>query len=236
MERNVPTTSWGNFQSFVASAPVDADLLDPKSWSFTPRLKYDREHWKPGNAWLEGNVVMDPKGNIWNILRVNNNEDDQATMYRISDDGQASDSTTVQFIGLPGATKKFNIRFDPKSELYYTFTNYALPRHREFHRERARNAQVLLSSPNLTEWTIRGLVLYHPDVEHHGFQYLDWQFDGKDIVIASRTAYEDGLGGAKRQHDANFLTFHRLKNFRKYRTPKAWRPLMEGVTGFTVLK
>ncbi len=237
MERNVPTTSWGNFQSFVASASVDADLLDPKNWSFTPRLTYDRQHWKPGDAWLEGNVVMDPEGQLWDILRVNNPEDDQAAMYKVGDDGKTADSTSVKFIKLPGATKKFNIRHDPKSNLYYTLANYTLPEQRGYKQlGSVRNAQVLASSPNLTDWTIRGLVLYHLDVNHHGFQYLDWQFDGKDLVIASRTAYEDGLGGAKRQHDANFLTFHRLKNFRKYRTPKAWRPLLEGATGFTVLK
>ncbi len=236
MERNVPVTSWGNFQSFVASAPVDANLLDPKSWSFTQRLSYNKAEWKPGDAWLEGNVVMNPNGEVWNILRVNNLEDDQAVMYRISDDGQTSDSTTVKFIKLPGATKKFNIRFDPKSKLYYTFTNYALPRHRVYKRERARNAQVLLSSPDLETWTIRGIVLYHPDVEKHGFQYLDWQFNGKDIIIASRTAFDDGMGGADNQHNSNFLTFHRLKNFRAYRTPDEWKPLLEGVAGFAVLK
>lgn len=235
MERNVPVTSWGNFQSFVASAPVGADLLDPKSWSFTPRLTYDRATFQPGSTWLEGNVVMDPEGQLWDILRVNSVEDDRAAMYKVGDDGKTSDSTSVKFIQLPGAAKKFNIRFDPKTKLYYTFSNYTLPKDREEHRG-ARNAQVMLSSPNLTDWTIRGLVLYHPDVEKHAFQYLDWQFDGKDIVIASRTAYADGLGGAHRAHDANFLTFHRLKNFRKYRTPKAWQPLLEGVRGFAVLK
>lgn len=73
MERNVPVTSWGNFQSFIASAPVDANLLDPKSWTFTQRLKYDRDNWKPGNAWLEGNVAMNPKGEIWDIKPMNNN-------------------------------------------------------------------------------------------------------------------------------------------------------------------
>ncbi len=234
MERNVPATSWGNFQSFVASAPVGADLLDPKSWSFTPRLTYDRAQWKPGSTWLEGNVVIDPEGQLWNILRVNPG-DDRAAMYRVGDDGKTADSTSVKFIELPGAAKKFNIRFDPETKLYYTFTNYALPENQEKHRG-ARNSQVLLSSPNLTDWTIRGLVLYHPDVEKHAFQYLDWQFDGNDIVIASRTAYADGLGGAHRAHDANLLTFHRLKKFRKYRTPKTWRPLMAGIEGFAVLK
>ncbi|GAB3961932.1 sialidase family protein [Spirosoma harenae] len=236
MERNVPVTSWGNFQSFVASAPVDANLLDSKSWTFTPRLVYNKSLWKPGNAWLEGNVVENPKGEIWNILRVNNLEDDQAAMYRVSDDGKVSDSTTVKFIKLPGACKKFNIRLDPKSKRYYTFTNYALPKHRTYRRERARNAQVLLSSPDLENWTIHGIILYHPEIDNHGFQYLDWQFDGKDIIVASRTAFEDGMGGADNQHNSNFLTFHRVKNFRNYRTPAEWKPLLENITDFVVLK
>lgn len=236
MERNVPTTSWGNFRSFVASAPVDADLLNPKNWTFTQHLIYNKTDWKPGNAWLEGNVVMNPKGEIWNILRVNNLEDDQAVMYQVGNDGQTADSTTVKFIKLPGACKKFNIRFDPKTELYYTFTNYALPKHRVYKRERARNSQVMLSSPDLENWTIRGIILYNPDVEKHGFQYLDWQFDGNDIVVASRTAFEDGMGGADNQHNSNFLTFHRVKNFRKYRTPDEWKPLLENITDFVVLK
>jgi len=30
----------------------------------------------------------------------------------------------------------------------------------------------------------------------------------------SRTAFDDGLGGAPRTHDANFLTFHRFGDFR----------------------
>jgi len=35
-----------------------------------------------------------------------------------------------------------------------------------------------------------------------------------DIIAACRTAYDDGLGGANNYHDANFLTFHRIVNFR----------------------
>ncbi|OIN59957.1 sialidase family protein [Arsenicibacter rosenii] len=234
MERNVPVTSWGNFRSFVASAPVGADLLDPASWQFTPQLVYNKDAWKPGNAWLEGNVVMDPEGNILNILRVNNPEDDQAVMYRVSADGKTADSASVRFITLPGACKKFNIRFDAKTKRYYTFTNYALPAYRAYKRERARNAQVMISSPDLKNWTIRGIVLHHPDIEKHGFQYVDWQFDGKDIVMACRTAFDDNMGGADNQHNSNFLTFHRVKNFRRYRTPGQWSSLLEGITDFTV--
>jgi hypothetical protein len=59
------------------------------------------------------------------------------------------------------------------------------------------------------------LLLYHPDVEQHGWQYLDWLIEGDDLIVASRTAWDDGLGGAARAHDANFLTFHRVSRFRE---------------------
>ena len=52
------------------------------------------------------------------------------------------------------------------------------------------------------------------DVKKIGFQYLDWQFDGADIVAVSRTSYPDGMGGAENFHNSNFLTFHRIHNFR----------------------
>ena len=52
------------------------------------------------------------------------------------------------------------------------------------------------------------------DVAKHGFQYVDWLFDGPDIIAACRTAYDDGQGGAHNAHDANYLTFHRISSFR----------------------
>jgi len=35
------------------------------------------------------------------------------------------------------------------------------------------------------------------------------------IELAVRTAYDDGGGGAHNAHDANYLTFHRFRNFRR---------------------
>jgi hypothetical protein len=49
----------------------------------------------------------------------------------------------------------------------------------------------------------------------HGFQYVDWLIDGDDIIAACRAAYDDGMGGAHNYHDANYLTFHRIANFRR---------------------
>ena len=61
---------------------------------------------------------------------------------------------------------------------------------------------------------MRCIVLYHPDPARHGFQYVDWLFDGDDLIAVSRTAYDGSLGGARNFHDTNFLTFHRLTHFR----------------------
>ncbi len=78
-----------------------------------------------------------------------------------------------------------------------------------------RNTLALTTSPDLLHWTVRAILLTHPDVKKHGFQYADWQFDGDDIIAVSRTASDDGLGGANNYHNANFLTFHRWENFRE---------------------
>ena len=35
------------------------------------------------------------------------------------------------------------------------------------------------------------------------------------LIAVSRTAFDDNVGGSHNQHDANYFTFHRIKNFRK---------------------
>ena len=78
-----------------------------------------------------------------------------------------------------------------------------------------RNTLALTSSANLRDWEVRSVILSHPDTVHHGFQYVEWLFEGDDIIAACRTAYDDEFGGAHNNHDANFLTFHRIEGFRQ---------------------
>lgn len=214
-----PTSEWGKrYSAMVLSAPVDADLLNADNWQKTNYLPFDPAYLN-GNfrAWLEGNVVVDPDGNVVDILRVDipAGIEEQAAVVRISQDGKtASFDHERDFIPLPGGSKKFTIRYDDKSKRYWMLTNYISPEYKERHPAGVRNKQALCSSPDLRKWTIHQIVLDHPDVEKHGFQYVDWLFDGDDIVFLSRTAYDDEQGGANNNHDANFLTFHRIDNFR----------------------
>jgi hypothetical protein len=46
---------------------------------------------------------------------------------------------------------------------------------------------------DLIRWTVDSILLKHPDPLKHGFQYADWQFDGRDIIFVSRTAYSADL-------------------------------------------
>ena len=53
-----------------------------------------------------------------------------------------------------------------------------------------------------------------------GFHYVDWQFDGDDLIYLVRTAY----AGAHNFHDANRITFHRLDGFRSLLGPTCHGP------------
>lgn len=209
---------WGvRYRAMMMSAPVDADLLKASNWTFSNYLSRDPA-WLNGkfNAWLEGNAVVTPEGKVANVLRVDfNPQGGLAAIVRVSDDGKtARFDPAHDIVAFPGGATKFTIRFDPTSGHYWTLSNFTPVFHRDYRASETRNTLALASSPDLRIWTIRSIVLYHPDVVNHAFQYVDWLFEGNDLIMVSRTAYDDGLGGAHRAHDANLLTFHRIKDFR----------------------
>ncbi len=213
-----PPVGWGiNYRSGMLSAPVDADLLNAENWTNTNFLPSDRA-WNGGDmgAWLEGNAVVAPDGQVVNVLRVQTRSpDEKAAIVRISADGkEASFDPATGFVEFPGGAKKFTIRFDPQSKRYWSLASIVHPKHRAANPGGIRNTLALTCSADLRHWIVRAIVLYHPDTRKHGFQYVDWLFDGDDLIAACRTAYDDGLGGAHNAHDANYLTFHRIHDFR----------------------
>ena len=106
----------------VISAAADADLLQAKNWKATNFLPYAKE-WS-GRAWLEGNVVIAPKGGIAEILRVQRPGGETAAIVDISSDGTtASFQPKDGFLAFPGGSNKFTIRHDPKSNRYWALVN-----------------------------------------------------------------------------------------------------------------
>ncbi|HPF03643.1 MAG TPA: exo-alpha-sialidase, partial [Bacteroidales bacterium] len=152
------------------------------------------------------------------ILRVATREKgrDMAAIVNVSDDGKTVAFDPAKgFIDFIGGARKFTIRFDETSRRYWTICNMAGEEYSDLDAGSVRNTLVIKSSKDLINWTVHEILLHHPDVKKHGFQYIDWQFEGKDIIYVSRTAYDDNSGGANNYHDANYMTFHRIKNFRK---------------------
>lgn len=210
---------WGmRYRAGMLSVPMDADLLNATNWTFSNFIPRD-SNWLNGDfrAWLEGNAVRTRDGRIVNILRVDTPGcPEKAAIVDISADGKtASFDPATGFIDFPGGAKKFSIRHDPRSDLYWSLATIVPARHQKLGRPGGiRNTLALVASPDLRQWTTRCILLYHPDTAKHGFQYPDWLFDGDDLIAVVRTAHDDGQGGARNNHDANFLTFHRWKNFR----------------------
>lgn len=224
MEDAMGPDGWGLcFRSFMMSAPLDADLLKADSWTESEKISWGG--WEPFGGFLEGNAVVTPEGEIVDILRVHEPKmGGIAAMIQVSADGKSLTFDPEKgFIDFPGGCKKFTIRYDPASKRYWSLTNYAHDRDRQraLNVERQRNTLALTSSADLKHWVVHSIVLYHPDVRRVGFQYADWQFEKDDIIAVCRTAF----GDAPNCHDANYLTFHRIRSFRN-RSMKD-RPLRE---------
>jgi hypothetical protein len=202
---------------FVMSAPREADLLKKSSWTCSAPIVFNPTFLQ-GNfrGLVEGTITIGPEGSPVTLYRVDCREGEKALVAKCDRTGEVLGFDPLRdFINFPGGCKKFIVRYDAVSKLYWSLSDWVPPRHTGYNVERTRNTLALVSSADLHRWTIRTVVLHHPDVSCHAFQYVDFQFDGKDMIALSRTAYEDGLGGAHSQHDSNLITFHRFKNFRK---------------------
>jgi len=122
------STSVGSFSSFVISAPPM-----PTSWmrqlDCLDGLLHPRKD-VPGTTWLEGNVLSLPDGNR-DVLRCHSDTDNVACVLSVSRTGRRSAGSEIPSIPLPGACKKFTIRYDTRSRRYWSIVNYPLPRYRE---------------------------------------------------------------------------------------------------------
>lgn len=212
-------------KAYVVSALQDADLLNSSSWTQSEML--EKPEWIDGTGWLEANAVLGTDGKVKCITRLASMDGVNAGYYSLSSDGkiEAGSAKKIQFWG--GASK-FNIKYDPAIQKYWSLANYVPAQFKAGDRSAGgiRNVLALTSSADLETWQINAIVLAHDDVENVGFQYVDWVFDGNDILFVSRTSYDDGLGGADNFHNANFMTFHKIENYNTVTTPGKWLHLL----------
>lgn len=208
--------AWANKEychaAMVMSCDEKDDLLVPENWSFTEPLEFD--HFAPEVADLpipsmtiEGTLTLSPEGKLLNIMRFAKRG--HVIAYEVDQRDPEAQLTYSHLIRFPANFSKFMIKFDPVSEKYYSVAT----RLYEGSKDSARNYLTLMASDDLTEW-YDVCVLYdfrHMDPNEVGLQYVDFEIEGEDLIYLCRTA----INGAHNFHDANYSTFHRIRNFRE---------------------
>lgn len=206
------------YRAMVISAPINCDILNGYNWEASNGLDYDSTYLNNNfGGWLEGNSVVDKNGNMCNIIRVDvpaGVPEYVGIQPIVSGGKKISFDAASGFLRMTGGSKKFTIRYDEISKTYYTLVNFDYGGYDTLKPTIIRNCLIMMSSDNLSDWKINKILLRHSDLVKVGFQYVDWQFEGDDIVFVTRTSYNDIYSGAMNFHNANYLTFHRIINFR----------------------
>lgn len=212
--------------SALVSAPEDSDLLCAQNWRMTELVPFSHQ-WEgavPESRWgcLEGNAVVTPDGGICDVLRyqISYVFKDNAKRGSITHGkalilyGDLEDNERAlrfgKFISFNGGMSKFSIRRDEKTGAYISLVN----RVTDADTPAQRNVVSLAVSMDMENWQIKKDLLDFSDMDPQkvGFQYVDFIFDGEDILYVSRTAWN----GAVNFHDSNYITFHTLKDFRGF--------------------
>ncbi len=203
----------------VISVPEDADLLDSPNWTCSDLTAYDPS-W-PGaprgrsTGLLEGNMVIGKDGRLLDLLRIGLTACDPgygvAVLLEANPEHPESRPVFHRFIDMPGGSNsKSYILFDSVSNCYFAIGNICV----DPSTPGQRNVLALQASQDLYHWkTVRILMDYREeDPAKVGFQYITFLIDEKDIFYVSRTS----MNGSGNFHDANYITFHVIENFRKY--------------------
>ena len=212
----------------VASIDITKDLTNPDNWTLTQapsalltKSWFTEASGKSLNAsgtllCQEGNMVKGRDGAIYVLYRMETQPNGgYAGMLKLSDDRTKLEllPSGGSLIELPTTVTMFRIKFDPISNRYICISNWYMTDNAC----RARNVLGISYSDDLTEWVMVDTLLVDRQIINSecscwktAFQYVDWDYDGDDIVMTVREA----TGFTNTFHDGKYFTFYRISNFR----------------------
>lgn len=203
----------------VMSAPLDSDLLVPENWSFSEPVKYNPQ-WKgvakgPTTGNTEGCLVVMPDGKLYDIMRYDMTKTvpnyGLIIAYRVDEKNPEKPLEFSHCINFPANHSKFEIKYDDKSGKYYSIASRIIDSEHFY----ARTLLSLMVSDDCENWEVCTDIINRLEEDYHkvGFQYVDFEFDGDDIIYLCRVA----MNNASTYHDSNYSIFDRIKNFRDLR-------------------
>ena len=211
---------WGlaeeaGFSECMLSIDEDADLMKAENWTITTPLPYS-----PG--WhgavdgrtlgcIEGSAVAAPGGELVVVLRYETKgctpSYGKAVVLKADSDDPDKTLEFLRIIDFEGNLSKFDIIYDEVSRKYISLITGT-------YEHQNRTILSFAVSDDLFNWRTACPLLDYSffNPEKVGFQYASFIIDGDDLLYLSRTSFNN----AKDFHDANYSTFHRIENFRKY--------------------
>jgi len=209
--------SVGYHAACIISCDANADLLDADNWKVSYPVKFDPT-WNgaepyPSNGCLEGTVTLAPDGRLMAIYRYDMTKTERKfgkiLAFEIDTENPTAPIKYRKAIKCDGNHSKFIILKDGVSGYYYSIISRITDKTKDYD----RRLLSLVRSKELDEFeVVCDLYDFRERAEwnEEGMQYVDFFFEGEDILFLSRTS----MNGGNNYHDANYSTFHRIKDFR----------------------
>jgi hypothetical protein len=206
--------------------------MDPKNWRISeavrfpgaPEALWDAKDAQQPSQYLEPNVV-EMNGRLRVLAAVKIKRPTVANLCAVldaRDDGTKLDLKFNRYSAMPGGQLKFCVLRDEVSKLFWATANLvtdpddsmgwqaSAKDHGKYKAAASdRRFLMLLYSADGLDWFQAGCVAQAKKISQ-SFMYARPIIDRDDLAIIARSSVD-----APNQHDADYATFHRVKDFRK---------------------
>ncbi len=220
----------------VVAGDLSADPMDARAWRMSdpvpfpgvPNALVNPRFSALSSQYLEPNVI-DVGGRLRVLATVKPNHQSGASLCAVldvNDDGRKLDLKFTQYHPMPGAQLKFCVLWDQVSKMFWATANLVVDSQGLFDwweegQKRGdfrgdgriggndRRLLMLLYSLDGLNWFQAGCVARAGKISQ-SFMYARPVIDGNDLVLVARSSVN-----APNQHDADYATFHRVRDFRR---------------------
>ena len=211
----------------LIAGDLTGDVLNPQSWRISepvkfpgaPKEMFDAKFAKQSDQYLEPNVIeVNGRLRVLSTVKIKRQTTGNVcAVLDAADDGTKLDLKFTRYNSMPGGNLKFCVLWDETSKLFWATSN--LPANSENtinvkqdnFRGSAGDRRFLMLHYSLDalNWFPAGCIAAAPKLSQ-SFMYARPVIEGDDLAIICRSSVN-----APNQHDADYATFHRVRDFRK---------------------
>lgn len=211
----------------LVAGDLSGEALNPKSWRISepvkfpgaPKEMFDAKFATQSDQYLEPNVI-EVNGHLRVLSTVKIKRQTTGNVCAVldaSDNGAKLDLKFSRYNSMPGGNLKFCVLWDDASKLFWATSNLPADSENTVHVKQDnfrgsagdRRFLMLHYSLDALNWFPAGCIAAAPKLSQ-SFMYARPVIDGNDLAIICRSSVN-----APNQHDADYATFHRVRNFRK---------------------